>query len=224
MKIKNWKEKVYLLQIIGLIIYNCLIILAMLFYAGGTADNPNYPGYNFFGNTISDSGRSVAHSGITNTISMIFLSSSLILIGIITIPFFLALRFLFIEDKLQKHLSMIGSIFGIISSVSMIGIAFTPADILIDGHMFFVYIRYSCVVFMGVFYSIAMHLNKEFPQKCKYLFIVYTVFFFIISIMGLIGIIASRSLMVFAQKIGWFATTITFLTLSYVAWKLEKSK
>jgi hypothetical protein len=35
--------------------------------------------------------------------------------------------------------------------------------------------------------------------------------------------VGSRPLMVLAQKIGWFATTITLMIISYGAWKLEKS-
>ncbi|TFG03200.1 MAG: hypothetical protein EU539_12490 [Promethearchaeota archaeon] len=224
MKIENWKEKAYLLEIIGLIIYTGLVVLAMIFYTGGTATNPNYPGYNFWGNTISDSGRSVAYSGQKNTVSMILLSSSLIFIAIVNVPFFLALRHLFLEDKLQKYLSLIGTIFGIIASLSLIGIAFTPADILIEGHMLFVYIRYSCVVFMGVFYSLAMYMNKEFPRRYTLIFIIFTIIFFILSIMGLVGIAFSRTLTVFAQKLGWFATTISFLAISYAGLNLEKSK
>jgi hypothetical protein len=140
------------------------------------------------------------------------------------VPFFLALRFLFLEDRLQKYLSIIGSTFGIIASLSLIGIAFTPSDILIDGHMFFVYIRYTCVILMGIFYSISLYFNKNFPAGYKYIFFAYTAMFFIISLLGLIGIITNRSLMVFAQKIGWLMSTITYFIISYGAWKLEKSK
>ena len=210
MKIENWKEKAYLLEILGCIIYTFIIFLAMLFYTGGTADNPNIDGYSFWGNTISDSGRTISYSGKSNTISMILLSTALILFAITTIPFFLALR-------------TIGSICGIIASISLVGIAFTPADILIGPHMIFVYIRYSSVFAMGVLFSLVMYMNNEFPRQYTYIIIIFTIVFFIISMMGLVGLALSRTTMVIGQKIGWFATLICFVIVGYGGWKLEKT-
>jgi len=223
MKIENWKEKAYLLEILGCIIYTFIIFLAMLFYTGGTADNPNIDGYSFWGNTISDSGRTTAYSGKSNTISMILLSTALILFAITTIPFFLALRYFFIEVKIEKKLSTIGSICGIIASISLVGIAFTPADILIGPHMIFVYIRYSSVFAMGVLFSLVMYMNNEFPRQYTYIIIIFTIVFFIISMMGLVGLALSRTTMVIGQKIGWFATLICFVIVGYGGWKLEKT-
>ena len=220
---ENWKEKAYILEILGCIIYTFIIFLAMLFYAGGTADNPNIEGYSFWGNTISDSGRSAGYSGRSNTLSMILLSSALILFAITTIPFFLALRYFFIEGNIEKKLSTIGSICGIVASISLVGIAFTPADILNGPHMIFVYIRYSSVFAMGVLFSIVMYMNKEFPRQYTYTVIIFTVIFFIISMMGLVGLAMSRTTMVIGQKIGWFATFCCFIILGYGGWKLEKA-
>ena len=52
---ENWKQNAYIFEILGCVVYVILIFLAMLFYAGGTADNPNLQGYSFWGNTLSDS-------------------------------------------------------------------------------------------------------------------------------------------------------------------------
>jgi hypothetical protein len=195
----------------------------MLFYAGGTPDNPNIQGYSFWDNTLSNLGMTVAYSGKTNTISMILFSSALILRAVSIIPFYLALRLFFDENKKEQWLSSIGAIFGIIASISSIGIAFTPVDILEPPHMFFVYVGGTSAVIMSISFSIAMYLNKEFPKHYTYIFILYTVVNFTISIMGLVGLASNRSLMVVTQKIGAFTALICFIIIGYGAWKLEKS-
>ena len=200
-----------------------LIFIAMLFYAGGTPDYPNIQGYSFWGNTLSNLGMTVAYSGKPNTNSMILFSIALILRAVSLIPFYLALRFFFNEVKIEKCLSNIGSIFGIIASISSIGIVFTPVDILDEPHMLFAFVGYTSALIMSVCFSIAIYLNKEFPKLYTYIFIIFTVVNFTISIMGLIGLASNRTIMVIAQKIGWFASLICFVVVGYGCWKLEKS-
>ena len=47
---KNWREWAFLLIMISSIQWLFLIHIAMLFYAGGTAVDPNAPGYTFWAN------------------------------------------------------------------------------------------------------------------------------------------------------------------------------
>jgi len=223
MNLKNWKSYAYIFEIFGCIQFAALIFIAMLFYTGGTPENPSIQGYSFWGNTISDLGRINAHSGKLNTISMIFFTIALCLWSFSLIPFFLALLYLFNEVKSEKIPSIIGSIFGIIASISLIGIVFTPADILLGPHMVFVYIRYSSMIFMGISYSITLYLNKEFPNHYTYLFIIFTIIYFIISMMGLVGLAENRTIMVIGQKIGTIATLTCFIIFGYGTWKLGKS-
>jgi hypothetical protein len=89
--------------------------------------------------------------------------------------------------------------------------------------MFFVYVGGTSAVIMSISFSIAMYLNKEFPKHYTYIFILYTVVNFTISIMGLVGLASNRSLMVVTQKIGAFTALICFIIIGYGAWKLEKS-
>jgi hypothetical membrane protein len=219
MKLGNREKKAYLFSLIGCIQYIILIFIAMLFYTGGTEDNPKVPGYSFWGNSLSDLGRTVAYSGHLNTTSMIIFSITLIIWAISIIPFFIALRGLFLQEKLQKQLTFIGLIFGIITGISLIGIAFTPDDILDNFHMIFVYIGYTSLFIAGLLYSIAMYLNKEFPRTFMYLFIIFTVVHFITSMMGLVGLASALTLMVIGQKIGRYTTVICFAIVSYGMWK-----
>jgi hypothetical membrane protein len=216
---KNWGKKAFLFELIGGIQYIVLIFIAMLFYMGGTADDPKVLGYSFWGNSLSDLGRTVAYSGRVNTISMIIFSITLIIWAISIIPFFMALRFSFLQDKLQKQLTFIGLIFAIITGISLIGIAFTPDDILDDFHMIFVYIGYTSLFIAGLLFSIAMYLNKGFPRIFMYLFIIFTAVHFITSMMGLVGLASALTLMVIGQKIGRYTTVICFAIVSYGMWK-----
>jgi hypothetical protein len=165
MNAENCRERAFMFQIAGAIISVILISIAMLFYAGGTPDNPNIQGYSFWGNTLSNLGMTVAYSGKINTISMILFIIAIIVRSVSLIPFYLALQLFFNEVRREKWLSKIGSIFGIVSSISSIVIAFTPVDILEEPHMFFVYISYSSTLIMGICYSISMYLNNEFPKQ-----------------------------------------------------------
>jgi hypothetical protein len=205
------------------VIFLVLVFLAMAFYAGGTRDNPAIPGYSFWGNTISDSGRFVAWSGLSNTLSMVLLSLSLIINGVFYIPFYLLVSNSLSEGKLEKRSSKIGAIFGILFSISLIGIAFTPADILYSYHMIFVFIGYISSFLNGVFFTIAFYKNKGFSNKYALIFGIYTIFYFISILLGLIGLLIDRNLMIFFQKLGTFATLVAFITIGYGFWKFNKS-
>ncbi|NVM16499.1 MAG: hypothetical protein HWN80_02205 [Candidatus Lokiarchaeota archaeon] len=223
MNIKNWKNNAVLSLFLGSVIYLVLMFLAMIFYAGGTRDNPLFPGYSFWGNTISDSGRFIAWSGISNTPSMVLLSLALIINGAFYIPFYLLVSNSLSEGKLETLSSKIGAIFGILFSISLIGIAFTPADILYIYHMIFVFIGYISVFLNGVFFTIAFYKNKDFSNTYALIFGIYTIFYFISILLSLIGLLIDRNLMVLFQKLGTFAALIAFLIIGYGFWKFKKS-
>ena len=209
-------------MILGQVLFLILVSLAMIFYAGGTRDNPALLGYSFWGNTISDSGRIIAWSGVLNTTSMIFLSSALIVYAIFFIPFYLIVSKLFSEGKIEKYASKIGCILGVIFSLSYIGIAFTPADVLYTPHMIFVLLGYICAFLMGVFFTIAFFKNKEFSNTYAIIFALFTIFYFVTQIIALVGLSSDRNLMVLMQKLGTFVSIGVFLIIGYGIWKFKK--
>jgi hypothetical protein len=208
---EDWKQKVFLFEILGCIIYVVLIFLAMLFYPGGTPTNPDTQGYSFWENWLSDLGLIKSHSGENNIVSMIFFTIALTIWGLSLIPFFLALRTLFTEKQIEKILSTIGSFLGIIAAIGLIGIAYTPADILGLLHIIFVYIAYLSLFILGVLYSITLFRSKILPRQYAIVFLIWTVLFFLTLSMGIIG-----------QKIGRFTTVICFALTGYGLWKMEK--
>lgn len=218
MKLENWKEKAFLFVILGCTVYVILIFLAMAFYPGGTPTNPNTHGYTFWENYLSDLGRVESFSGKNNIVSMILFTIALTFWGISLIPFFLALRSLFVESKLERILSTIGSILGVIAAICLIGIAYTPADILGLLHIIFVYIGYSSLLYLGVIYSITLFKSKRFSRIFAIIFLFWTIIFYITLTFGIMGIAGIP-----AQKIGRFSTIACFAYVGYGALKLEKT-
>jgi hypothetical protein len=127
------------------------------------------------------------------------------------------------EGKTEKLSSKIGAIFGILFSICLIGIAFTPADILNLYHMIFVFIGYISAFLNGVFFTIAFYKNKNFSNTYALIFAIYTIFYFISILLGLIGLMVDRNLMVLFQKLGRFAAIVAFLIIAYGFWKFKKA-
>jgi hypothetical membrane protein len=224
MTLKNWKDFAYTFVIIGCVQYIVFLFVAMLFYAGGTANDPSVQGYTFWGNYISDLGRTKAHSGKSNTISMIIFTITEIILGVSLIPFFLALPSLFEEIKQEKILGTIGSFFGVIFSICLIGIAFTPVDIMFRPHMIFVIVGYISLFFMGILYTTTMFLNKDLPKQFAYIFLFFTVIYVIsLTFAIVVGITTYSPILVLGQKIGRITTLICCIFVAYGAKNIETS-
>lgn len=206
------------------LVFLALIFLAMVFYTGGTRDNPTVSGYSFWGNTLSDSGRFMAWSGAPNTVSMVIFSLSLIIYGIFYIPFYILVSESLTEGKLEKLSSKMGKNFGILFSICIIGIAFSPGDTLYILHIIFVFIGYPSALLNGVFFSIAFFKNKKFSNVYALIFAIFTVFYFISIALAFIGLLIDFNLTVLFQKLGSFAALAAFLIIGYGFWKFKKSE
>jgi hypothetical membrane protein len=139
-----------------------LTILAMLLYAGGTLSDPSNPGYAFFGNFFSDLGITQSHSGAANTASAVLFFVALTGAGIGLLAFFIAFRRHF--GKRSPWLSGAGTIFGIISGLSFVGVAFSPADLLAGPHVLFVQVAFLALLFAVLPYTVAVVREPSFPS------------------------------------------------------------
>jgi hypothetical protein len=151
----------------------------MFFYKGGTYIDPSPLGYIFWQNYFSDLGRTVAHSGFTNTISFVLFTIALSLWGITQIPFYITFLTLFKNYPNLRKMSISGSIFGIISGISYVGIAFTPSDLTGSLHELFVVIGFSFVFFSIILYSYVIFKNDNYPN---FYAIILTISAFILSV------------------------------------------
>ena len=174
---KNWKEWAYILMIFGCIQFVILTSLAMILYAGGTAVNKNAPGYSFWANFFSDLGMVKAWSGRDNTISYIIYTVTSTSLGVIFIPFNLAFKHVFNESSKEKKLSKIASLFGIITGIFIVGMAFTPHDIYFMEHFLFVLIAFTALLISIIIYAVVIHSSKSYPHLYSYTYLTFVVIY-----------------------------------------------
>ena len=211
---KNWREWLFIIVMCGHIIITILILIAMLFYAGGTSTNPGAPGFSLWANFIGDLGRTKAYSGKSNTISSLIYSISQIMLGIIFIPAAIVLPYFFKEDtKFDKWLSYIGSFCVSIVGILIIVMAFRPSDIYEN-------VTFSGIAGLAVFiylisYSIIGLHSKSYPKKYGCWWIVFLVNIFI---QGFI-----MSLFAVGLAFGWFIGAGLRIILVYGFIKQSKS-
>ncbi|MEC8838713.1 MAG: hypothetical protein VYA09_01025 [Candidatus Neomarinimicrobiota bacterium] len=134
---KNWKKIGGIIGGVGCLQFLIFSTIAMFNYSGGTSWNKSAEGYTFWHNVMSDLGRTVSYSGISNTISSTIFNNSLIFFGISIIIIYLSMgKRLLLTDKFIFFIT----IFGIISGIGIIGVGLTPDDILSDEHMIAVWV------------------------------------------------------------------------------------
>jgi len=227
MNSKNWKEWSYILAIVIPIQYAIFISASMFFYAGGSLNDPNSQGYSFWTNFLSDLGRTKSYSGKLNTLSSILFTIAYLLFGILLIPFLITVPHFFDGNQIEKQLSKLGSFFGILSAVTLIGIAFTPWDIYTDAHGIFAVIQPLTVLLALVLYSIVMFHNKEYPNRYAFTFIALTGIWIISVVISFSGVnndtVEGLVIIVTIQKFTTFSTLICLFIQGYGAWKLETS-
>lgn len=136
----------------------------MFFYEGGTYIDPSTSRYVFWYNYFSDLGRTIAHSGINNTISFIIFTITLIIWGGFQIPFFVMFPHFFKDSKQLKKFYITGSTLGILTGIFYIGIALTPSDINDLLHNLFVFFGFGSILLSIIFYAIVIFKDNDYDN------------------------------------------------------------
>ena len=116
----------------GVAQFLCLTVLAVQFYPGGTMEDQKTTGYSFYENFLSDLGMTKAWSGRPNPTASLLFNTALVVLGLAIIPFFL---FLPSHAPDQWETLRIASVFGVISSLAVVGIGLSPFDAHPDAHV-----------------------------------------------------------------------------------------
>ena len=180
MKSKFWIVK---MPKYSIIIFCILNIIASLLYPGGTLNDPEQTSYLFTRNFLSDLGTTISYSGAKNTISCILFNTSIFISGFTFIMLFYKVKDLFHF----KLLSNIATLFGILGGVCFIGVACTPADILLDPHIFFAHGIFRCLFISIFFYSILIFKTKGFDNKYGYGFVLFGIMVLIYIFISEVG-------------------------------------
>ena len=143
-------------------IYIFLMAAAMVSYNGGNSIDHYGIGYSFSLNFLSDLGRANGYAGQNNTLSFYSFNLSLAIIGVAFLTYFLFLPSLHNSNPRSFLFSRIGSFFGCFSSICFAGVGMTPADSLLDMHIFFANWVFRSMCIAVLFYALTfIFLSKN---------------------------------------------------------------
>ena len=174
------------------ILFLILTSLSMYFYPGGTMYN-NFMSLNFdssnnsylhFMNFFSDLGLYRSWSGSVNFLSSILFSYSLLSVGIGIICYYFAIHFLLMKSKELIKFSKIGIFFAISSSIGFIFVGFTPSDLFLAEHMFFVNLAFRSFLIVMLIYTYLIFKSKYIPNYFSLIyFILFCLVFYYVYIL-----------------------------------------
>jgi hypothetical protein len=170
-----WKSRAFKLSMWGGSLFVPLTLAAMLVFPGGTMTDPTTKGYSFFENFFSELGFLTTKSGAANYLAAALFFVALNLAGASLIIFCLAFRQFFLENTRQLWLSGLGMLVGVASGICFTGVAFTPADILLDPHVFFVTWAFRLFPLSVLLYAAAIFTHPTYPRRYGWLFIGFTI-------------------------------------------------
>jgi hypothetical protein len=178
---------VFRLVAIACVLFVVLTGVAMLFYPGGTATDPTTHGYSFFTNFFSDLGLTQTRTGQPNTVSAILFITALTAAGGGLAVFFVAFTQFFAHSIPGRLLSGIGSLFGVISGLCFIGVAFTPANLVSKAHVQFVLWAFAAFPIAAIFYVAAMLRERQYPKRFALVFAVFAALLILYMVLLLSG-------------------------------------
>ncbi len=160
-----WRRRAFQFAVFACGQFLILTVLAMFLYPGGTASDSTTAGYQFFSNFFSDLGRTVSHSGVANTASAALFVVALTIAGLGLAAFFLAAPGLFHAKRWPRWLSRAGSLAGVVVGLSFVGVAWTPADVFTDAHIFSVLAAFRLFPLVVIGYALAIFLMPGYPRR-----------------------------------------------------------
>jgi hypothetical protein len=171
----NWTRWAFMLPLFGCVQFIVLTVIAMFLYPGGTRDDATTVGYSFWRNFFSDLGRTRDFMEDPNTASFVLFTIALSVAGFSLIVFFLALPRLFSRSRSPSRLSILGSVVGVLSGLSYIGIASTPWNLYETPHRLLVYLAFCSFLLVVVLYTAAILRNSGYPNLYAYTYLSFAV-------------------------------------------------
>ena len=223
---KPRRNRLYLWIMIGCIQFVLLTFIAMLVYPGGTHGDPTTTGYSFFRNFFSDLGITRTFTGEPNAASFLLFTVALTLAGLALVAFFVDFPQFFSDLKAGKWLSVMGSVPGVISGLSFIGVASTPGNLYLAPHKLFVQLAFVSFFMAVLFYIPALFLQRTYPKRYAWGFIAFAVIlgayiwllFHGPSASTLSGLVIQAT----GQKIVVYAAILSMLAQGHGAWSTIK--
>ncbi len=149
----HFRRGAMLMGVLGGLQFFLLTIIAMFCYPGGTIENPDAVHYLFLENFFSDLGRTKDFNGGSNSTSYIIFTISLCFEGIATLILFLGLSRIFPADARFRFWNIIMVLFGFLAGLGLMGVAFTPWDLMKPTHITFVNVAF-CSLLVAILIAI----------------------------------------------------------------------
>ncbi len=220
--------QVFLAIAYGCALFVVLTVIAMFTYAGGAVDNHTYSGYSFTHSFLSNLGMLTALSGKPNWVSAILFFVALSLAGICLVIFFILFPRLFWHTRLQRILTLIGSILGILAGISFTGIAFAPADIARPAHIQFVMWAFRLFPLAVLFYVPVLFIDPQYPKLYAWVFAIFCLMLIGYYLLMTEGPSFSSPeglvIQVVGQKVISYASILSILVQSLGAYRFIKTK
>ena len=172
------KKIIIYLGIFGAIQFLLLTSYAMWIYPGGTIHERGLESYSFLTNYFSDLGRTRNFRGELNSTCHNLFKATLTISGVCIILFFSILPSFF-KHEVAKILSYCALFCGMMAGACYIGIGWIAWNENYWGHIFFVTRGFIAFLMMSLFYTLAIFLEKDYPNKYVVMMIVFMIILFL---------------------------------------------
>ena len=162
---RNWYNVLFSLSIVGMLQALMLLPVSIITYTGGSAVDPNSPGFSLLHNFLSDLGRTIAYSGNLNPVSSFVFNISLFLTGVLLIPYFVAHPKLFQGTRESLWFSILGSVIGVLFALTFVGGALTPSDLFMEIHLMFGALAFVLGLPIVVFHTFSILSSPIYPNR-----------------------------------------------------------
>ncbi|MGY5879482.1 MAG: hypothetical protein RTV31_04480 [Candidatus Thorarchaeota archaeon] len=162
---RNLYSILFSLSIVGTLQSLILLPVSIIMYTGGSVEYPNSPGFSLLHNFLSDLGRTIAYSGNPNPMSSFIFNISLFLTGVLLIPYFVAHPKLFQGTREPLWFSILGSVVGVIFTLTFVGGALTPSDLFMEIHLMFGALAFVLGLPIVVFHTYSILRSPIYPNR-----------------------------------------------------------
>lgn len=160
------------------ILFVILTTIAMFLFPGGySVYDIVIPSthYRFDINFFSDLGMLTTETGLSNIPSAILWCIALTSVGVSFLLYAITLPFYFQKKTIQRGFAVISSVIAAFSALGFIGIAWTPWDVLLLLHIFFVFFAFPVSIGYSSLFCISIFMKKSYPNIFGYLLIVFSI-------------------------------------------------
>jgi hypothetical protein len=191
--------------------------MAMVFYQGGfslTTDPLSALGF-------------TRVAGESNILSCLLFNTSMLVVGLSVILLLPTMHSFFREDPIANFFSSASSVFAIFSGIAMCGAALTPGDINFEAHVAFAPFTFLFGLLMFSFAILPFLKTPYFSPRYALMLVVYTIFVCLTLVTLYLGSAADTLegsiIQIVTQKLAIYTEVGVIFTLSYGAWKVQKT-